>query len=253
MPIITPTYKPVTELKGLHLYHAGISNCSMRVRIVLEEKKLAWVSHHLDLVKREHITEEYFGINPNGVVPTLVHDGKVIIESDDIIEYLDAQFPEVPLCPKNLSDLNTMKWWLSSAIEIHVKAIKTYIYYKKIRGKMQMSKEQEQKYKSLQTNTELLRFHDVSSSDNGFSDEEINQAESIIKDFFYKANEILKDQTWLAGESFSLADVAWVPLHFTLKGAGFSFNEFPEVEAWAEKIAVRESFKKGVLDWCPTF
>jgi glutathione S-transferase len=253
MPIIIPTYKPVTKLKGLHLYHAGISNCSMRVRIVLEEKKLDWVSHHLDIVKREHITEEYFGINPNGVVPTLVHDGKVIIESDDIIEYIDAQFPEFPLCPKESRDIAKMKDWLSSAIEIHVKAVKTYIYYNKIRGKMQMSREQEQKYKSLQTNPELLKCHNVSSSENGFSEDEIQQAENILKDVFSKANEQLIKQTWLAGNSYSLADIAWIPLHFTLKGAGFPFNKFPKVELWAENIAKRDSFKKGVLDWCPTF
>ncbi|GAM59303.1 hypothetical protein JCM19231_1466 [Vibrio ishigakensis] len=41
MGIINPTNKTVLDLKGLHLYHTGFSNCAMRVRLALEEKDLA--------------------------------------------------------------------------------------------------------------------------------------------------------------------------------------------------------------------
>ena len=51
MGVVTPTNKEVLDFKGLHLYHAGVSNCSMRVRLTLEEKKLPWTSHHVDLFK----------------------------------------------------------------------------------------------------------------------------------------------------------------------------------------------------------
>src|SRR5262249_15603114 len=98
--IVEPTNKSVTELKGLHLFHADISNCSMRVRMALAEKALPWTSHHLDLRKKETVTPEYFGIHPKGLVPTLVHDGVVHIESNEIIEYLDETFPDPPLQPR---------------------------------------------------------------------------------------------------------------------------------------------------------
>ena len=78
--IVTPTNNSVTALEGLHLFHADISNCSMRVRMVLAEKELPWTSHHLDLRKKETVTPEYFGIHPKGLVPTLVHNGVVHIE-----------------------------------------------------------------------------------------------------------------------------------------------------------------------------
>ena len=93
MGVITPTNKEVVDFKGLHLFHAGVSNCSMRVRLTLEEKKLPWTSHHVDLFKKENLTAEYFGINPKGLVPVLVDDGVVITESDDIIDHLDQKFP----------------------------------------------------------------------------------------------------------------------------------------------------------------
>lgn len=252
MGVITPTNKEVLEFKGLHLYHSAISNCAMRVRITLEEKNIPWVSHHFDIAKREHITPEYFGINPNGVVPTLVHDGVVIIESDDIIDYLDQTFAEPPLRPKSEEDIERMYWWLKSAIEIHVKGVKTFIYYHKMQGKMKQSEEQKKAYEKLQSNKELLEFHKHSSAE-GFTAEEAKAAELILDRFFEEADTILGNQDWLVGNQFTLADITWIPLHFTLSGVGYNFDQFPAVQAWANRLHERESFKKGILEWCPVF
>ena len=252
MGFVTPTTKEVLDFKGLHLYHSFLSNCSMRVRMTLEEKKLPWIDHHLDLTKKEHITPEYFGINPNGVVPTLVHDGVVIIESDDIIDYLDKTFPEPPLRPTSTDALEKMYWWMRSAVEIHVTGIKTFIYYNKMQGKMKQSEEQKEAYESLQTNKDLLDFHKHSSNE-GFSAEEAKAAEKIIDRFFVEADNILEEHEWLVGDQFTLADITWVPLHFTLAGASYDFSRFPNVDAWADRLNGRECYQKGILDWCPVF
>ena len=251
MGIVTPTNKKVLEYRGLHLYHAGMSNCAMRVRITLEEKKLAWTSHHLDITKKEHITREYFGINPNGVVPTLVHDGVVIIESDDIIDYIDQTFEQSPLHPRSAEDLESMYWWMKSAVEIHVKAVKTFIYFHKMQGKMKQTNEQKDAYEKLQTNEDLIAFH--KNTDKGFTVEQANEAVAMLDHFFKLADGILQNRDWLVGEQFTLADITWVPMHLTLAGAGYDFSRFPAVQAWASRLQERESFKKGVLDWCPTF
>lgn len=252
MAIITPTNEAVKTLKGLHLYHADLSNCSMRVRIALEEKNLEWVSHHFNLPKREHITPEYFGINPKGVVPTLVHDGVVHVESDDIIDYIDQRFPEPPLRSSSSEAIEKMYWWMKSAVQIHVSAIKTYIYFHKMQGKMKQTDEQKNAYEGLQTDLELRKFHEQSSS-GGLTEEDAKKAEQIIDGFFSKAETTLKNAQWLAGEQFTLADITWIPLHFTLSGAGFDFSNYPAVNEWVERVRQRESFKKGILQWCPTF
>ena len=85
MTIVVPTNESVLELKGIHLYHADRSNCAARARLLLEEKDSAWISHRIDLDKKENISEEFFGINPKGVVPTLVHDGTVMTKANDIL------------------------------------------------------------------------------------------------------------------------------------------------------------------------
>ena len=83
----------------LELYHGTTSVCAQKVRLTLAEKGLEWQSHLLEL-NGDHLTPEYLKINPNGVVPTLVHDGTIIVESTVIIHYLDDLFPDPPLMPR---------------------------------------------------------------------------------------------------------------------------------------------------------
>jgi len=83
----------------LKLYHSTTSVCAMKVRLALEEKALAWESELLSLQRGDQHDPAYLKLNPNGVVPTLVDEGRVVIESTLIIEYLDEAFPQAPLMP----------------------------------------------------------------------------------------------------------------------------------------------------------
>jgi glutathione S-transferase len=58
------------------LHHGWRSSASRRVRLCLEEKSLAYESHVVDMANMEHHSPEYLKINPLGVIPTLIHDGK---------------------------------------------------------------------------------------------------------------------------------------------------------------------------------
>jgi len=64
----------------LELYHHGSSVCAAKVRFVLAEKQLQWTSRYLDILKGEQFNPEYLKLNPKAVVPTLVHDGDVLVE-----------------------------------------------------------------------------------------------------------------------------------------------------------------------------
>src|SRR5215510_6801616 len=76
------------------LYNAPQSTCSQRVRFVLNAKKLPFEEVKLDLLAGDQLEPDYLALNPNGVVPTLVHDGAVVIDSSVIIEYLDEVAPQ---------------------------------------------------------------------------------------------------------------------------------------------------------------
>ncbi|MEM8984456.1 MAG: glutathione S-transferase family protein, partial [Pseudomonadota bacterium] len=205
----------------------------------------------LNILQKEHITPEYFGINPNGLVPTLVHDGTVIIESDDIIDYLDDAFPEPPLKPAAGPSRDEMYHWLRRATAIHVQAVKTYIYFKRVGSKMSHSEEEDSKYRSLQKNETLLEFHRKSGSE-GFSDADVAAAKATLNQCFAEMDAILADHQWLAGDAFSLADIAWVPLQVTLeKLAGYEFDALTHVESWTERLKQRASYRAGVSKWWP--
>jgi len=252
--IVTPTNKEVTKLEGLHLYHADMSNCSMRVRMTLTEKGLPWISHHLDLRKKEAVTPEYFGIHPKGLVPTLVHQGVVHIESNEIIEYLDETFPDPPLQPEAEDERAEMREWLRTATEIHLPAVKTVIYTRKIGKVLRKNDVEDAKYRALQRDPELLAFHAAATSGNGLPQQNVEKAEATLYRLFDKVEAELSEHEWLVGDKFSLADISWVPLHFTLIGVEFPFEErYPHVTAWAAAIRERPSFQEGILRWCAKF
>ena len=85
MPFIEPKDQTLKALTGLHLWHAPMSSCSQRVRIVLAETGQGFESHLVNLEKDEHASPEYQAIHPKGLVPALVDDGRLMIESVDII------------------------------------------------------------------------------------------------------------------------------------------------------------------------
>src|SRR5512132_1741931 len=75
---------PIEEARGgagmLELYHNDTSACAQKVRVTLAEKGLEWKSIHLDLRKGDQQQPEYLKLNPRGVVPTLVDNGRAVRE-----------------------------------------------------------------------------------------------------------------------------------------------------------------------------
>jgi glutathione S-transferase len=76
----------------LTLYDFGNSVCCQKVRITMRTKALNWESIKVDLFKTEQYDPSYLKLNPKGVVPTLVHDGKPIIESTLICDISTRRF-----------------------------------------------------------------------------------------------------------------------------------------------------------------
>ena len=103
----------------LELYHSGLTTCSKQVRLCLREKGLDYASRYVELWTYENIGADYLALNPDGVVPTLVHDGVPITNSQAINEYLDDIFPDPPLRPADPVQRAKMRAWTSRADEVH--------------------------------------------------------------------------------------------------------------------------------------
>ncbi len=251
MAVIVPADKSVETLEGLHLYHGDISNCSMRVRMTLAEKGLPWTSHHLDLKLKENISDDYFRINPNGLVPTLIDNGVVHIESNDIIDYLDETYPEPSL--RAADDEDGMLEWLRLAASIHVPAVKPYVYATKMQKKLKKTAEEQKKYDELQTDEELKDFHARHAGASAFDEEDVARARETLEACFARLEDALAEGEWIMGGRYTLADISWIPVHFVLDGCGYPFENCPNVARWAAAHRERESYRDGILKWCADF
>lgn len=114
---------------AIELYQTAHSTCSQKVRITLAEKGIGergkdWVEREIDLGKFEQLEPEYLKLNPNGVVPTFVHDGEVMIESSAILEYLEEVFPEPPLAPDDAVGRARMRAWMRYIDEVPTVAVR---------------------------------------------------------------------------------------------------------------------------------
>jgi glutathione S-transferase len=96
----------------LTLYDFGNSVCCQKVRITTRAKGLSWEPVKVDLFKTEQYDPKYLKLNPKGVVPTLVHNGKPLIESTLICEYIDETFKQPPyLIPVEPWRQSRMRLW----------------------------------------------------------------------------------------------------------------------------------------------
>jgi len=249
MGIIEPANKAIKALRGLHLYHTGRSNCSARVRLLIEEKQLAWTSHYVDLYAKENVSEEYFAINPKGVVPTLVHDGRVVVESNDILLYLEDAFAAPALMPESASERQSIRDWLKRSGEIHIPGIKTFAYAKLNAALVQKTAEEAALYRRLQNDPDLLAFHAKHDPGRSFSKEDVDGATALLRTALGELDARIARGGWIVGEGYSLADISWAPTITTLKRASFPVEEFARLMEWYTRISRRAAWDRAMNFW----
>jgi maleylpyruvate isomerase len=87
----------------MRLYTYFRSSAAYRVRIALQLKGLAYdaISVHLLRDGGEQLQENYKKLNPSGLVPAFQDEWITLTQSMAIIEYLEDEYPQVPLLPKD--------------------------------------------------------------------------------------------------------------------------------------------------------
>jgi len=160
---------------SLTLYNFPQSTCSQKVRMVLWEKGIDFIDRPVDSTKREHLSDWYLKMNPHGVVPTLVHDDAVIIDSSVIIEYLDEVFPNISLTPSNAVGRAHMRKWLRFFEEVPTAAIRipSFNHYLSKR----FDKLTEEEFKEFGKNHPIRsEFYKKMRKEKGFDDSETESA-----------------------------------------------------------------------------
>jgi len=246
--------REVLGWQGVHVLHFAGSSCSQKLRIFLNLKNIPWVSHPIDLPGYENMQPWFLGINPRGLVPVLVDDGTVHIESNDIIQYLEKKFPAPKLIPAGHEnevaallrheddlhlDLRTLSFRFVFAPPGPPKpaaALDSYI--KNGTGTVQGAKDPE---KQVQ-----IEFWERAAKE-GFTDERARASAQKFRTEFDKLDRALAKQPYLMGADLSVVDIAWFIYEHRLSLAGYPFARLhPHVHAWAEKLRAKPEFAKEV-------
>ena len=242
----------------IDLYHHGSSVCAAKVRFALGEKGLAWQSHYLDILKGDQFAPDYLKLNSKAVVPTLVHDGRVIVESTVINEYLDEVFPQVSLKPNDPQARAAMRVWTKAVDEdIHPACAEvTFSSCHRHIIKRLPPKEYENFLASTPSQSVTPRWHERKKEivTQGFDAPGLGEKYRHYDSYLDKMERTLAHQSWLAGDTFSLADTAMTPYVNRLDMLGMSQmweRTRPQVTAWFERVKARPAFKPAFLDWCP--
>ena len=234
----------------LVLHHGWRSSASRRVRLCLEEKGLAYESHPVDLANMEHHSPEYLKINPNGVIPALIHDGKSLYESGTICEYLDDAFPEPPLRPRGAYDRATMRNWIRHADERIGNLIIFNWQHHLAKTASQWSDaqlaERLKKVPSKERQEAWLR-----AARKPYTEEERAAARGRLVEMLGRMEATLKAAAWLAGERYSIADIALVPfvkrIEEEIAPDEVTADRHPRVTAWWTTIQARPAFARAKI------
>jgi glutathione S-transferase len=233
----------------LELYHSINSVCAQKVRIVLAEKGLEY-REHLMTLRGDQFDAGYMKLNPNAVVPTLVHDGRPVIESSVILYYLDEAFSEPPLMPADVHQRALVRQY-NKLIDEYVHNSCTILTFatafrpwfaglsgEEIERKLAKSPSKQR--------TEYKRDVALHGLDSKYVKDALGHHEKLLK----RMDAALQSGTWLAGGHFSLADAAVIPyiLRLDLLRLRKLWEGFPRIDAWYERMRARPSVKKELLD-----
>jgi glutathione S-transferase len=191
----------------LELYHSEPVANSMKVLLCLKEKNLPFVSHYVDLLRFEQHEPAFLAINPNGQVPVLVHDGAVITESTVINEYLDDVFPAVGLRPADPVERAKMRIWSKFVDEYFCPALSMIGWHTMVRRiAITIDKgELERLLGRIPLKEQRDKWATVAGS--SFTEEQLADARRKLGVSAERMEAILVKTPWLAGSTYSLADV----------------------------------------------
>ena len=226
----------------LALYHFGPVANSLTPLLCLLEKGLAFDNRVLDSRKWEHHDPAFRAINPEGMVPVLAHDGRTVLESTVINEYIEDVFPEVPLRPADP--------WLRAKMRVLTKYVDEYFCpaltvigaHDATPFASKIDKAEMAARLAMMPNEEVRRKW-ATVSETGYSDAELADARRRLGNCIAKLEGLLTDGSpWLLGEAYSLADIKWYSMAPALPRVmpeACNPTATPAVAGWLDRMGAR--------------
>jgi len=226
----------------LELYHAEPAANSLKSLIALKEKGVPFTSHYLNLHEFEQHEPWFVKINPNGQVPALVHDGKVISESTVINEYVDETCEGPALRPSDPYWRARMRIWTKFVDEYFCPALSFIAWHHMIRNITDKLTPEE--FEAKLTRIPLKEQQDKwrTSARQGYTAEQLDTWRRQVRTSIERMEKQLAETQWLAGAQFSLADVSCFAMAAGMPQMSAKLvndKDTPHFMAWHARMSAR--------------
>ena len=234
----------------LTVYHYWSSVCSQKVRMCLAEKQIPWESRHVDLFTFQHWEPSYKALNPKGVVPTIDHDGKVLIESNVIIEYLEDAFDGPRLRPSDPYLTGLMRRWIYDTEEIAHANVNMLSYNARHKVRLQSFPKDELRAIAEKCPNPVIARRFLRRVAQGVSEQEETDAYATLDHLLDGLERALGERgPWLLGKDYSMADMAMAPylnrIEVLPRPEMIGAKLRPRVAEWWARIKARPAYTEA--------
>ena len=243
--------REILEWKGIHLLNYQFSACSMKTRIYLNLKNIPFKSHQINLSAGENFSQWFQGINPRSLVPVLIHDGDVHIESNDILQYLEGCFENNPLIPADKKMKVSELLSFEDNLHIDIRNITFRFMVPKLLNKGKKAKPKSNDKATL--NGEADPLDDANRNfwkeyeEFGIKDEDVTESLSKMNSALKNIDSILNGNEYILGSNLSVIDIAWFIYVTRIQHANYPLQDrHPNVYEWYKRLYKNKKFKDEV-------
>jgi len=233
-------------MADITLYCFPQSTCSQKVRLALWEKGIPFEERHVNHKEREHLSDWYLKLNPNGVVPTLTDGDDVIIDSSVILEYLEEVYPDHAMSPDNPVTRAHMRKWLRYLEEVPIPAIRVPSFNNYLAKRYENM--DDSAYQKMADAHPVRKHFYKRMNKTGFGAEETEEALDRLNGAARRISDALEGHSkdWIMGDMLSIVDAAYMPTVDRMIdiGLGDMIDGRPALKAWYDRYSVRDAFAK---------
>ena len=214
-------------------------------------KNIPFKSHQINLSAGENFSPWFQGINPRSLVPVLIHDGDVHIESNDILQYLEGCFKNNPLIPADKQTQVSELLSFEDDLHIDIRNITFRFMVPKLLNKGKKAKPKSNDKATL--NGEADPLDDANrkfwQEYEEFGIKDIDVRESLIKmnAALKNIDSILSENDYILGSNLSVIDIAWFIYVTRIQHANYPVQDrYPNVYKWYKRLYKNKKFKDEV-------
>ena len=242
-----------TDRGELVVYEHKESVCCHKVALTIIEKNVPCRVVNVSLERQEQRQPWYLAINPLGMVPALTHHGRTIVQSSIMTEYIDDAFPDTPLMPSDpYWRARRRQWARRIDDEMHVPHIAAISFIVAFGDQFRARMDTPEKLAGYFANIKDQRYREVIRSwyNSDLNSDLLRQSLLAYDHFLGEMESSLAESEWLAGDSYSLADIDVIPYLWRLSNLQLAslWAERPCVSAWFARITARPAFKIALID-----